>query len=171
MIRAPRKVDGQALVEFAYTVSLFLVVVFVIIQFGMIFVWYFSTTQLTRTSARWLAVNASTAVDADVAERIRNTALFGMATAPPVLVSSGFGGTPTVYSIGAITARFTACEPRSAPQTGCGNGARASGETVFVELEYDATHILFFPAGVRIGPYSAAVPTSLPVYRVWIMAE
>jgi Flp pilus assembly protein TadG len=156
-------------VEFALTLPLFLVIVFTVIQFGLIFVWYFSTTQVARENARWLAV-FPTSTDAQVANQIRSSLLPGMLGGTPTLVSTGSGTTPTVYRIGAVTARFPACQP-PASGVGCSNTARQPGEMTYVELQYDARHIVFFPARLQIGAFSAGVPTALPTYRVWVMTE
>lgn len=161
---------AQAIVEFALAFPLFAVIVFAVMQFGLILVWYFSQTQLTREAARWLAVNPN-ATDTQVASWIEGNLLPGQIGGAPKLLVAGSTTVSTTYQIGFVRATFTPCLPNPSPATGCGHPQRAPTQTLMVETTYDASHIVFFPASLRIGEFSAGVPTSLPPYRVWIMAE
>lgn len=158
------------MVEFAFAFPLFMVIVFAIIQFGVLFIWYYSETQMARETVRWLAVNRD-ATDSQVAARIQATMLPGMIGGTPALVSAGTASTPTVYTIGRMTTRFTPCTPTGAVPPTCTHANRAPGATLMVEMEYDAANVLFFPASVAMGPFSVGLPTVLPAYRTFVMAE
>lgn len=160
---------GQAIVEFAFTMPIFVMFVFVAIQFGLIFIWYYSETRMARETARWTAVRPNS-LDADVALHAQQTMLPGLIGGTPSLVTAGTTSTPTVYTVGEMTMRFTPCIPVGSPAI-CTHPDRAPGATLFVEMAYDASHIFFLPTSWQFGQYGARIPTSLPTHRVYVMAE
>jgi hypothetical protein len=176
--------SGQALVEFATTLSLFAVVVLVIIQLGILFVTYYSETRMARETARWLAVNRN-ATDAQLAAHVHDTLLPGLVNGTPVGPTGVTCGSDvpgcTEYSVGNMVIQFTPCTTTGST-SGCDVIQRAPGNTLYVKMTYylgpDANHttlantgLLFLPSTLRIGSLAVGLPQSLPGYKVSIMVE
>jgi hypothetical protein len=164
---------GQALVEFALTLSMFTVFVLVVFQLGLLFVAYYSETRMARETARWLAVNSRTTLDSDLAAHVQSTMLPGLANGTPTVVS-----TPTCangcaeYMVGSMDVQFTPCNFDSGNHV-CTNANRASGQTLSVQLQYNVATggLIFLPRQFRMGNLVVQVPQSLPAYRVSVMVE
>jgi Flp pilus assembly protein TadG len=172
-MRADRT-SGQALVEFAITMPLFVLVVFVTIQLSLLFVAYYSETRMARESARWAAINGD-ATDLQVAQHIQDTllpGLVGVASPGTVTVANKdtvkSTATDTVYKLGRMEAQFTACGAAIAP---CPASNRAPGNTLYVLMSYDVSNLLFLPSTYRLGSLVTTIPTTLPGYRVSVMVE
>jgi Flp pilus assembly protein TadG len=161
--------EGQALVEFALTLSLFSLFVMVVIQFGLIFVSYYSETRMARETARWLAVNSRLTDDSELADHVNTTMLPGLVNGTPS-VTAGTALVDAVATVGQMRVTYTPCEPNG---TICTHNTRAPGATLYVEMTYDiaGSHLLFLPTGFRIGSLSVKIPTALPPYRVSVMVE
>jgi hypothetical protein len=87
------------------------------------------------------------------------------------------GGTPSAnlgtssdarYVVGKMTVQFTACGSSSAP---CTNDVRTAGASLYVQMSYDVSNLLFLPTTFRLGALTMKVPTTIPAYKVWVMVE
>jgi Flp pilus assembly protein TadG len=141
---------GQALVEFALLAPLFLFVVFVALQIGLLMMMYFNVIQVTRETARWVAIRPNT-TDANI--RAQAIALMrpGMRAASYTSVTS----TPPCASLDS----FSRCP------------ARAPGDVLTVEILYNASHVVFLPTEFHLLGGITRIPTQLPAYRVTVMME
>ncbi|MDQ6670110.1 MAG: pilus assembly protein [Chloroflexota bacterium] len=161
----PGQAKGQALVEFAFALPLFMLFVFTTIQLSLVFVAYYSETRMARETARWLAIHSSS-TDLEVAQHVQNTMLPGLVNGPPGISS---GDTVNAqYPVGEMTVTYSACGAIAPPCTGL---SRAPGATLYVDMSYDVRSLLFLPSTFRLGNVSTSIPTSLPAYRVHVMVE
>jgi Flp pilus assembly protein TadG len=181
-----RRESGQALTEFAFVLPLFMLFVFSVIQLSLLFVAYYSETRMARETSRWLAVS-SRSVDTDVAQHVSDTMLPGLvksSASPPYgkCTASGLviGNTTCTavsdnvnayYVVGNMTLKFTACNPSATPAAPCLNTNRASGQTLYVEMTYNASNLVFLPTNFRLGWLATQLPTTLPPYRISVMVE
>ncbi|GAC1324553.1 MAG: hypothetical protein NVSMB2_22730 [Chloroflexota bacterium] len=162
-----RRLSGQALVEFAITLPLFALFVFTVIQLSLLFVAYYSETRMARETARWLAIHGQVTDDI-VLGHVQNTMLPGLLGGTAV-AQSGSTATDPIYMLGSgMTVTFTGCGVTSAP---CTNSHRASGNILYVTMQYNAANLLFLPSTFRLGTLTVSVPTTLPAYRVKVMVE
>jgi hypothetical protein len=177
-----KKQSGQAIVEFALTLSLFTVVVLVIIQLGVLFVTYYSETRMARETARWLAVNRN-ATDLQVAQHVQSTMLPGLVGGTPTLSSVACASDVpgcTEYTVGNMVVDFTPCSPSSGF---CLAQNRASGNTLYVKMTYHLgpdpvnypglanSGLVFLAPSFKIGSLTVAVPQTLPGYKISLMTE
>ena len=158
-----REASGQALVEFALTIPLFLIFVFSIIQIGLVFIAYYSEAEMALRGSRWLAIN-STVTDDAFATHMQSELLPGMVGGTPS-TAAGVSG-ETVATIGQLTVRFTKCTPNG---SNCDN--RPSGSILYVQAEYNMANWIFLPTTYRLGFYTFTIPTSLPPYKVYKLVE
>ena len=163
---------GQALVEFAFALPVFALLVFGTIQLGVIFIAYYSETHMARESARWLAIHPN-ATDLQMAQHVQDTllpGLVGVATPGTVTASNKDAvkstTTDSVYRLGYMEVQFTACGAASAP---CTATNRNAGNTLYVQLTYDVSNLLFLRP--HMGNLIATRPPLLPGYRVYVMTE
>jgi hypothetical protein len=65
-------------------------------------------------------------------------------------------------------ARFTSC-----PSAPCANSNvnRGTSQTLYVQMSYDVSSLLFLPSTFHFGSLTTKVPTNLPPYRVHVMVE
>jgi len=140
---------GQALVEFALTVPLFLFTMLVSLQLGLFIMMYFDVIQVTRETARWVAVYPNT-TDTTIAARARELARPGM--------RAGAFASVTVT-------------PSCATLVGGKCASRTASEPVTVEIRYDASHAVFLPTEFQLIGTVARIPAVLPAYRVTVMME
>jgi Flp pilus assembly protein TadG len=161
----PRRKEGQALVEFALVLPLFMLFVFVTIQLSLVFVAYYSETRMARETARWLAIHRSS-TDLEVAQHVQSTMLPGLVDGAPG--TSAGDTTNAQYPVGKMTVTYTACGTPTPP---CTQVDRTPGATLYVDMSYDVRNLLFLPSTFRFGNLSASLPTSLPAYRVYVMVE
>ena len=162
--QALRRSSGQALTEFAVVLPLFMLFIFTVIQLSLVFIEYYSETRMARETSRWLAVNPN-ALDTDVAQHVSNTMLPGMKNGA-ISADSSSNSTDAYYHVGNLDVKFTACGSTTAP---CTNTARNSGLSVYVEMTYNPSNVIFLPTSFRLGSLSVSIPTTLPPYRVWVM--
>jgi len=80
-----RKQDGQAMVEFALVAPILLLLVFGIIQFGILLNNYLTLTDAVRAGARQAAVSRTLSDPAGTAENRVRTAAANLDTSPDVL--------------------------------------------------------------------------------------
>ncbi len=123
-------------------------------------------------TSRWLAVNGAS-LDTAVAQHVNSTMLPGLAGGTPTMDATSTT-TDAYYHIGTMDVRFTVCNPQTTTPTPAGpclNTSRASGKTLYVEMTYNASNLIFLPTNFRLGSVSAKIPTSLPPYRVSVMVE
>lgn len=175
--KLPRRQRGQALVEFALTLPLFALFVFVTIQLSLLFVAYYSETRMARETARWLAINQDS-TNAEVATHIQNTMLPGLNGSAPVVCNplTDLKTTPAcngpttdpVWDVGMMRVQFSPCGAAAAP---CTSTTRTPGQSLYVQLTYDVKNLLFLPHQFGMGKLTVTVPTNLPSYRVWTMVE
>jgi Flp pilus assembly protein TadG len=171
-VRRPghRRERGQALVEFAFTLPVFALFVFVVFQLGLVFVAYYSQTRMARETARWLAVNRL-ATDLQVAQHVQNTMLPGLVGNTPSLVTAGNSTTDTVYNVGQMKLTFSPCYKTGSSSGGCDHNQRAPAGTLHVQMQYDVSNILFLPPTFYFGNLRVGLPSQLPVYWVYVMVE
>jgi Flp pilus assembly protein TadG len=163
---------SQAVTEFAFVLPIFMLLVFGIIQLSLIFVAYYSETRMARESARWLAINHNS-VDTDLAQHVSDTMLPGMLNGA-ITQDSTSNNADAYYHVGNMDVKFTACNPTitlPTPAGPCLNTNRDSGQTIYVELHYNVSNLIFLPTNFRLGPLSTRIPTTLPGYRISIMVE
>jgi Flp pilus assembly protein TadG len=167
--RVKRAQRGQALVEFAFALPLFVLFVFSVIQLSLLFVAYYSETRMARETARWVAIN-NDSTDAQVAQHVSDTMLPGLNNGTPQLCLPTVCTftTDTVYDVGRMRVQFAPCVPLGAI---CSSISRVAGQTLYVQLTYDVTNLLFLPSTFRMGYLTTKIPTQLPVYRVYTMVE
>jgi hypothetical protein len=188
----PRRQRSQALTEFALVLPIFVVFVMVIIQLSLVFITYYSETRMTRETARWLAVHATTTDDDALAAHVQGTMLPGLVNGAPS-VTFGTDTTPAVATVGQMTVTYTPCEwgggpnchyptngtpPRTsyqngyaAPAQGTPRDGRGSGQMLFVTMSYNAANLFFLPTTWHFGWLVVKLPTTLPPYTVWVMVE
>jgi Flp pilus assembly protein TadG len=157
------RTGGQALVEFAFALPVFAILVFATIQLGLLFVAYYSETRMARESARWLAINSSS-TDLQVAQHVPSPGTVTVANKDTVNSTA----TDTIYVLGNMSVQFTTCGAASAP---CTAANRAAGNTLYLQVSYNVSNILFLPTTFRFGSLVTKVPTQLPAYRVSVMVE
>jgi hypothetical protein len=150
--------------EFALAWPVFALLALAAIQIGLLCYCYFSQSRMTRETARWLAINATDGVnasDAQVAAHVQANVLPGLVGGPPHLVSAGDGQThEAVYTVGKLTASFTACLPSGSPAV-CNALYRQPGHVVSVQLTYDVSDLIFLPL---------PLPHQLPPARISLPA-
>jgi Flp pilus assembly protein TadG len=171
---------GQALVEFAFALPMFMMLVFVTIELGLVMVSYYSETRMARETARWLAVHSSATNDNELADHVRDTMLPGLAGGAWTSVQYGTASVPSRYTVGRMTVEFSPCLPNgstagtasaAAGSGTCTHANRVAGATLYVQMSYDVTPILFLQTNFQIGPLRTTLPTQLPVYKVSVMVE
>jgi hypothetical protein len=169
---------SQSLVEFAFALPVFMLLVFVTIELALVLVSYYSETHMARETSRWLAVHSAFTNDNELADQVSSTMLPGLVngdwSAKPH--TNGTATTPSHYVVGAMTVDFSACMPNGDVNNGAGTGIctntnRIGGSTLYVQMSYDVSNILFLPTTFRFGSLSVSLPTALPVYRVSTMVE
>jgi Flp pilus assembly protein TadG len=178
---------SQALVEFAFALPVFAMLVFFTIQVGLLFISYYSEAHMAREVARWLAVSSATNNDTQVATQVQKTMLPGLIAGPTFSVTSPTAATlatsactpnpggpvppqcDAVATVGNMTVRYTPCAPDV--NNLCAYQQRMTGSTLFVEMTYDASNLMMFPKTFRLGSLVTQIPTTLPPYRVSVMAE
>ena len=75
------------------------------------------------------------------------------------------------YTVGGMDVQFTPCNFDSNNGV-CTNANRASGQTLYVQLQYNiASGVLFLPKYFHLGNLTVQIPTSLPPYKVYLMVE
>jgi Flp pilus assembly protein TadG len=188
-MRPARRQSSQALVEFAITMPLFMLFVFVVIELSLVFVAYYSETRMARESARFLAVHSRTMDDSvsrptactppawpattpvcaqSMTDHIQQTMLPGLIGGTPSAVTTDVPTGDSVATVGNMRIQWTPCTWNG---TVCTATSRSSGTTLHVELKYDVSNLLFLPTTFRFGSLVTTLPTTLPPYRVSIMVE
>ena len=137
------------LLEFALAVPIFLFVLLGGLQLAIIAMQDYNVRQVTRETARWLAIHPDT-TDAAVLAHARAIAMAGMR--------------PESFSSVVAT-------PACAALSGGRCSGRDAGSTVSVEIRYSLTQNLFLPTSFGLGSARFAFPTSLPPQRVSVMVE
>ena len=167
-----RRERGQAITEFAIALPMFAMFVFVVIQLGLLFVAYYSETRMARETARWLAIHPMS-TDLEVAQHVYDTMLPGLVrgNAPPTNANKDTANSTvadTEYVIGNMHARFTSC-----PSAPCANSnvKRGTSQTLYVQMSYDVSSLLFLPSTFHFGSLTTKLPTKLPPYKVSVMVE
>jgi hypothetical protein len=118
------------------------------IQLALVVTQYYSLMNVTRDTARWLAIRPDT-VDSAVMTRAQANAL----TLTPSRITS-LAVNPSCTSLnGGLCANHT------------------SGSIVTVTTTYDMSNLLFLPHQFQMGSLQVAVPTTLPPYAVSVMIE
>jgi Flp pilus assembly protein TadG len=192
-MKSARRQSGQALVEFALTMPLFVMFVFVVIELALVFVAYYSETRMARETARYLAVHSRLTDDAasrptsclpasppcvpSVLDHINQTMLPGLVGGTISAVTTDATTGDSVATVGNMHVQWTPCTWNGTVCTYAGQGtnpagsARSAGSTLHVELWYDVSNLLFLPTNFRLGSLTVAMPTGLPKYRVSVMVE
>jgi Flp pilus assembly protein TadG len=140
---------GQSLIEFALVAPIFVFLLLISLQLALLTLQSYSVKQVTRSTARWLAINPSS-TDAAVLAHARSVAM-------PLMTSAGFVSvTPS-----------PACPSLSGGV--CAN--RGPGSIVTVEIVYDVTSSIFLPDGIHLGAFNLDFPTQLAPYQVSVLVE
>ncbi len=141
---------GQSLVEFALALPFFFFALLVAIQLAVFVGEYYNLMQVTRETARWVAINPDT-TDSTVLDYSRSLARPGMLATRFVSVTT----TPPCPTLDA--------------QGHC--SARVEASPLSVELKYDVSHAIFLPTKFQLGRITASIPSDLPSYRVSVTIE
>ena len=128
---------GQAIVEMALAAPVFFFLLFASLQLALVVMHGYNVRQVTRETARWLALNPDTTDTAVAAQAV--------ALRMPTMREDAFER---------VTA-LPACPSLTAGK--CAN--RAPGEIVSVEVEYDVADALFLPGfeELTLPPYRVSV--------------
>jgi len=162
-----RRARGQAIVEFAFTLPLFVLLVMVTFQLGLLFIAYYSETRMARETARWAAVHSKTIDDSVLADHVNSTMLPGLVGGTPS-VTAGTSTVDATATVGKMTVHYTPCVLSSGI---CTRSNRVSGATLYVDMSYDVSNVLFLPTNWHLGSLVVQIPTALPAYRVYMMVE
>jgi hypothetical protein len=141
--------QGVALVEFAFASTILILVLMASFQFALIYMQSYSVRQVTRDTARWLAINPDT-TDSALTARAQSIAMPGMRTASYVRV------TPSPACPALSGGRCT---------------SRSPGNTISVEIEYDLATAIFLPTTFGFGGLQVTFPTRLPPFKVTVLQE
>lgn len=142
--------SGTALVEFAMTAPAFVFTVVVACQIALFMGQQFNVMQVTRETARWLAINPHT-TDTDALAQARGMARPGML--------------PTSFT--SVTT-----EPACASLDGSGRCAtRVNAEEISVRITYDIGHVLLTSGDIVVGSMRIGLPRTLPPYTAWAPIE
>jgi hypothetical protein len=156
-IDAARKSTAQALVELAIILPIFLGIVAVLFQFGILFVAFLAIVHQTRDIGRYVAVHP---------DMIDGTSCVTANS----LWKQVCDDAPSVIDKNLITS-VTFVQP-CATLTALKCPLRLSGAPVHVHLQYNAASIIFLPTMFRLGPWlNVAMPTGLPSYDYYVMVE
>jgi Flp pilus assembly protein TadG len=174
-----RRQKGQSLVEFAFALPVFMMIVFVTIELSLLLVSYYSETRVARESARWLAVHSAATNDNEFADHVVIAMLPGLVKGPWAANAhtNGTAVLPSSYKVGNMNMEFTSCMPNLDVNNGAGTGVctnpnRVAGSTLYVQMSYDAAGLFFLSQPVwRMGSLTVHLPTTLPIYKVSVMVE
>src|SRR5205085_6401236 len=104
-----------------------------------------------------------------------DTMLPGLAKGTPAYTADASSDNVNAYyHVGRMDVKFTACNPATTtptPAPPCQNTTRASGKTLYVEMTYNVSNLIFLPTNFRFGWLQTTIPTTLPPYRVSVMVE
>jgi hypothetical protein len=192
-MKPPRRQSSQALVEFALTMPMFVLFIFVVIELSLVFVAYYSETRMARETARYLAVHSRLTDDAtsrpaacwpvsgtctpSVLDHISQTMLPGLVGGTISSVTTDLPTGDSVATVGNMSVQWTPCSWNGTVCVYAGAGAnpagsaRSAGSTLHVELQYNVANLLFLPTNFQFGALKVTLPTGLPKYRVSIMVE
>jgi Flp pilus assembly protein TadG len=167
---------GQALVEFAITLPLFMLLILVTIELSLAFVSYYNETQMARDTSRWLSVHSRLTNDQEFAVEVNNRMLPQPSSVAPILTRTGTATIATQYQVGNMYVDFSACMPyldvTNPAGTGvCTNLDRVAGGTLSVQISYQTLPLLFLPTTFRLGSLVVRLPSAMPAYKVWSMVE
>jgi Flp pilus assembly protein TadG len=168
---------GQSMVEFAFALPVFMMIVFVTIELSLLLITYYSETRVARESARWLAVRSAVTNDDELAVHVYNTLLPGLVKSPFVAITHGTAAVPSRYKVGNMDIEFTPCLPYQDTGNGAGTGVcthpnRVAGSTLYVQMSYDAAPLFFLSQpNFQLGALAVHLPTQLPAYKVSVMVE
>jgi Flp pilus assembly protein TadG len=140
---------GVALLEFAFAAPIFFFVLLVSFQLALIVTQYYSVRNVTRDTARWLAINPDST---DAAVRAH-----ALSVAMPMMDATGF--TSVTASPGCTTLVGGKCM------------SRQTGDPISVTVQYDLASRLFLPPDFGLGGMRITFPTRLPAYTATAMVE
>lgn len=141
---------GTALVEFAMTVPMFLFTVIVACQIALFLGQQFNVMQVTRETARWLAINPHTTDAAALA--------YARSIARPGMTTQGFTSITTMPACNSLD--------------GSGRCAdRVNAEEVSIRISYDIGHVLVTSGDITVGSLRIGLPRTLPPYTAWAPIE
>ena len=146
---------------------MFLVLVMVTFQLGLLFITYYSETRMARETARWAAIHSKTSDDSALADHVNSTMLPGLVGGTPS-VTAGTSTVDATATVGKMTVRYTPCVMSGGI---CTRSNRVSGATLYVDMSYDVSNLMFLPTTWHLGPLVVTLPTALPAYRVYMMVE
>jgi hypothetical protein len=132
---------GQAIVEMAIAGPVFFLLLFASLQLALVVLHTYNVRQVTRETARWLAIHPDTTDTAVAAQAV--------ALRMPLMRPEAFERVTPLPSCPALAGGR------------CPTG-RAPGDVVTVELEYDLADALFLPGFEEL---------ALPPYRVSVLVE
>lgn len=151
MARNGRVTDerGVALVEFGLAAPIFFFVLLVAFQIALILIQAYSVRNVTRETARWLAINPDT-TDAALRSRV-------VAARMPMMDPAGFTTVSTAPGCRALS--------------GGRCSGRQPGDPVTVTVQYDLASRLFLSPDFGFGELRVTFPTRLAPYSATAMVE
>lgn len=135
------------MVEFALCAPLWLLWLIASIQVALVVMQYYSLMNVTRDTARWVAINQDTLDGAVLAHAQAN---------PFTLTPSRIATTVTPSCTALVGGLCT---------------GRSSGGTIKVTATYDVANWIFIPSQYQLGIFQASIPTTLPAYAVSVTIE
>ena len=140
---------GSSVVETALVLPLFFFLVFVSIQFALIFMQDYGAKLAARDTVRWVAINPDTTDATAIAYLDANL--------PPNIAANSF----TTVSLTPACASLTAGH--------C--SGRTPGSVLTLQVTYDISNALILPTTYGIPPMTVTLPTSLAPYQTSVMIE
>lgn len=137
------------MVEFAMALPVFFMLLFVSLQLALIGVQYYSTIHVARDTTRWAAIHPDT-VDSGIVAH-------ALAIDLPGVGASGISSVTVSPSCTQLVSGH------------CSN--RTPGEPISVTVSPNLSTVLFIPTTFTLGGLQAALPSSLPPYRVAMVVE
>jgi len=161
--------NGQAIVEFALVITVFLLTLLPVVQMGVIALQQYSLMRVTRETTRWLAVNWGDTVDANALHHARGEN-FVNPQGTPVANASGNPLTlrPSLIQL-SIDPSCPSLDSSIPPK--CAGRAPSGAITVTATYDIQASGVIFFPAGANIGSFHVGIPTGPRTYSASMVME
>ncbi|MFN8523138.1 MAG: hypothetical protein U0821_08535 [Chloroflexota bacterium] len=150
-ISLSRRQRANSSAEYAIVIGMIMVFLLAMLQISLIIAQYYSTMQVTRATARWLAVNMNT-IDSAVTTKVGT-----LAADLPV----GSGSWYTTLTVSPACASLT---------SGVCSG-RNQGDAFYVEITPNPARVTFLPTTIGYQSWQFTLPTTMPAYRVTMLWE
>jgi len=147
----------------------------VLFQFGTLFIAYLSLVNETRDIGRYVAVHPDTL---DGSPGGSTPPCSGSGPPTGTLWAHVCADVPSVIDptkVKDVPLVTPACTTISSTTGHCVSGStqiRTTGSQIHIQMQYDASSIIFLPTNFRLGPwFNVTVPTGLPTYDYYVMVE